>query len=73
MIVFFFWFDLHLKENLFLGFYDGSVAVYNIADEKKRPKYRSTARNGKHTDPVWQVRSTFLFQRKLAINLFCKT
>ena len=40
----------------FLGFYDGSVAVYNIADEKKRPKYQSTARNGKHTDPVWQVR-----------------
>ncbi|CAF1129899.1 unnamed protein product, partial [Didymodactylos carnosus] len=38
------------------GFYDGSVAVYNIADENKRPKYQSTARNGKHTDPVWQVR-----------------
>jgi dynein intermediate chain 1 len=33
------------------------VAVYNIADENKRPKYQSTARNGKHTDPVWQVRS----------------
>ncbi|CAF0999726.1 unnamed protein product [Rotaria magnacalcarata] len=38
------------------GFYDGSVAVYNIAEENKRPKYQSTARNGKHTDPVWQVR-----------------
>jgi dynein intermediate chain 1 len=38
------------------GFYDGSVSVYNIADESKRPKYQSTARNGKHTDPVWQVR-----------------
>ena len=41
---------------IFLGFYDGSVCVYNIADEHKRPKYQSTARNGKHTDPVWQVR-----------------
>jgi dynein intermediate chain 1 len=48
---------LHLKQTIsLLGFYDGSVAVYNIADEKKRPKYQSTARNGKHTDPVWQVR-----------------
>jgi len=44
------------KKIFFSGFYDGSVAVYNIADEKKRPKYQSTARNGKHTDPVWQVR-----------------
>lgn len=41
---------------VFAGFYDGSVAVYNIADENKRPKYQSTARSGKHTDPVWQVR-----------------
>ncbi len=46
--------DLFLFNNL--GFYDGSVSVYNIADENKRPKYQSTARNGKHTDPVWQVR-----------------
>jgi len=42
--------------SVYQGFYDGSVAVYNIADDKKRPKYQSTARNGKHTDPVWQVR-----------------
>jgi WD40 repeat protein len=46
--------DLSLFDHL--GFYDGSVSVYNIADEQKRPKYQSTARNGKHTDPVWQVR-----------------
>ena len=49
----------HHITNLILGFYDGSVAVYNIADETKRPKYQSTARNGKHTDPVWQVRSVY--------------
>ena len=46
----------YLQWNFALGFYDGSVAVYNIADENKRPKYQSTARTGKHTDPVWQVR-----------------
>ncbi len=46
--------DLSAFNNL--GFYDGSVSVYNVADENKRPKYQSTARNGKHTDPVWQVR-----------------
>ena len=50
-------FELNSLENKFFsGFYDGSVAVFNIADEGKRPKYQSTARNGKHTDPVWQVR-----------------
>ena len=38
------------------GLYDGSVAVYNIADDGKRPKHQSTARNGQHTDPVWEVR-----------------
>ncbi|CAF1266610.1 unnamed protein product [Adineta steineri] len=50
--------DFHPKHPNLLccGFYDGSVAVYNIADENKRPKYQSTARSGKHTDPVWQVR-----------------
>lgn len=37
-----------------VGFYDGSVGVYNI--ERKEPIHRCTAKNGKHTDPVWQVR-----------------
>ncbi|CAF0780705.1 unnamed protein product [Adineta ricciae] len=47
----------HTHSNLLCcGFYDGSVAVYNVADDTKRPKYQSSARNGKHTDPVWQVR-----------------
>ncbi|CAF4140610.1 unnamed protein product [Adineta steineri] len=49
-------FHHHHPNLLCCGFYDGSVAVYNVADEQKRPKYQSTARNGKHTDPVWQVR-----------------
>ncbi|XP_052702464.1 dynein intermediate chain 2, ciliary-like isoform X2 [Crassostrea angulata] len=37
-----------------IGFYDGSVGVYNV--QKKEPVHRCTAKNGKHTDPVWQVR-----------------
>lgn len=37
------------------GFYDGSVAVYNMAEATQSPKYISSAKNGKHTDPVWQV------------------
>lgn len=37
------------------GFYDGTVAVYNTAENIQTPKYMSSAKNGKHTDPVWQV------------------
>ncbi|XP_052279386.1 dynein intermediate chain 2, ciliary-like isoform X1 [Dreissena polymorpha] len=38
-----------------VGFYDGSVGVYNI-EKKDGHLHRCTAKNGKHTDPVWQVR-----------------
>jgi dynein intermediate chain 1 len=38
------------------GFYDGSVAVYNTAEKTNEPKYSSSTKNGKHTDPVWQVK-----------------
>jgi len=37
-----------------VGFYDGSVGVYNV-EKKDGPVHRCTAKNGKHTDPVWQV------------------
>ncbi|XP_013403907.1 dynein intermediate chain 2, ciliary isoform X2 [Lingula anatina] len=39
-----------------VGFYDGSVGVYNLTENQNAPVYLSTAKNGKHTDPVWQVR-----------------
>ena len=39
-----------------VGFYDGTVGVYNTAESSPVPKYTSSAKNGKHTDPVWQVR-----------------
>ncbi|XP_030008798.1 dynein, axonemal, intermediate chain 1, paralog 2 [Sphaeramia orbicularis] len=38
-----------------VGFYDGCVAVYNLKEEGQEPVYKSTAKTGKHTDPVWQV------------------
>ncbi|KAL4227306.1 cytoplasmic dynein with WD40 domain [Mactra antiquata] len=38
-----------------VGFYDGSVGVFNV-EKKDGPLHRCTAKNGKHTDPVWQVR-----------------
>ena len=37
-----------------VGFYDGSVGVFNF-EKKDGPVHRCTAKNGKHTDPVWQV------------------
>lgn len=37
------------------GFYDGSVALFSAVDRKDGPIHRCTAKNGKHTDPVWQV------------------
>lgn len=50
--------DIHPEHPYLLaaGFYDGSVAVYNVTDSRTTPVYISTAKNGKHTDPVWQVR-----------------
>lgn len=35
----------------------GSVAVYNLQEKTKGPVFRSTAKSGKHSDPVWQVSS----------------
>ncbi|XP_072353366.1 dynein, axonemal, intermediate chain 1, paralog 2 isoform X2 [Scyliorhinus torazame] len=39
-----------------VGFYDGCVAVYNIKERSAKPVYKSSAKSGKHTDPVWQVK-----------------
>ncbi|XP_078139734.1 dynein intermediate chain 2, ciliary-like [Centroberyx gerrardi] len=50
--------DIHeeLSYLVAVGFYDGCVAVYNLIEEGLQPVYKSTAKTGKHTDPVWQVR-----------------
>jgi dynein intermediate chain 1, axonemal len=42
-----------------VGFYDGNVAVYNLVENRSGPVYVSTAKTGKHTDPVWQASSLF--------------
>ena len=41
------------------GLSDGNVAVYNLQKNPQKPSYISTARNGKHTDIVWQVKKIF--------------
>ncbi|CAJ1051534.1 dynein%2C axonemal, intermediate chain 1, paralog 2 [Xyrichtys novacula] len=50
--------DIHEQHShlVAVGFYDGSVAVYNLKEAGPEPVYKSTAKTGKHTDPVWQVR-----------------
>ncbi|KAJ3064774.1 cytoplasmic dynein with WD40 domain, partial [Podochytrium sp. JEL0797] len=38
-----------------VGLYDGSVLVYNMQKKVDGPLFRCNPKNGKHTDPVWQV------------------
>ena len=49
--------DIHQNHPYLLcaGFYDGSVGVYNLTENTPHALYFSTAKTGKHTDPVWQV------------------
>lgn len=40
-----------------VGFYDGSVAVYDMHSKTlATPTYKATALTGKHSDPVWQIK-----------------
>ncbi|XP_077384790.1 dynein, axonemal, intermediate chain 1, paralog 2 [Festucalex cinctus] len=50
--------DIHKQHSYLVavGFYDGCVCVYNLKKKGLEPEYKSNARTGKHTDPVWQVR-----------------
>ncbi|KFP31547.1 Dynein intermediate chain 1, axonemal, partial [Colius striatus] len=41
---------------LAVGFYDGNVAIYSLKKATSQPSYKSSAKSGKHTEPVWQVR-----------------
>lgn len=40
---------------LAVGCYDGSVMVFDVRSKTNKPLFQSTAKTGKHTDPVWQV------------------
>jgi len=50
--------DVHSSYShlIVVGFYDGTVGVFNLEEKTTKPVYMSNARNGKHTDPVWEVR-----------------
>ncbi|XP_078240303.1 dynein axonemal intermediate chain 1 isoform X3 [Pogona vitticeps] len=51
--------DIHVDHPylIVVGFYDGNVAIYNLKKPaSSQPGYKSTAKSGKHTDPVWQVK-----------------
>ncbi|KAL4659002.1 dynein intermediate chain 1, axonemal-like [Arapaima gigas] len=50
--------DIHAKLShlVAVGFYSGSVAIYNLKEKSTQPMYRSTAKCGMHADPVWQVK-----------------
>ena len=41
---------------LVAGLYDGTVCVFNLQKDRKRPLYTSLPNNGKHRDAVWQVK-----------------
>ncbi|KAI1240235.1 hypothetical protein IHE44_0011693 [Lamprotornis superbus] len=50
--------DFHIDHPhlLAVGFYDGNVAIYNLKKASSQPSYKSSAKSGKHTEPVWQVK-----------------
>ncbi|XP_070446387.1 dynein axonemal intermediate chain 1 isoform X3 [Equus przewalskii] len=50
--------DMHMDHPylVVVGHYDGNVAIYNLKKPHSQPSFRSSAKSGKHTDPVWQVK-----------------
>ena len=40
---------------LVVGLYDGNVLVYDLQNKTDTPIYRSSTKENKHMDPVWQV------------------
>ncbi|XP_034519932.1 dynein intermediate chain 1, axonemal isoform X3 [Ailuropoda melanoleuca] len=50
--------DMHVDHPylVVVGHYDGNVAIYNLKKPHSQPSFRSSAKSGKHMDPVWQVR-----------------
>ena len=40
---------------LAIGLYDGRVLVFNLQKKVDAPVFQSSNKDGKHTDPVWQV------------------
>ncbi|KAM5258219.1 dynein axonemal intermediate chain 1 isoform 4-T4 [Hipposideros larvatus] len=48
--------DIHVDHPylVVVGHYDGNVAIYNLKKPQSQPAFHSSAKSGKHTDPVWQ-------------------
>ena len=44
-----------IYDRSFVTLFLGSVAVFSACDNQTKPLYSSTAKTGKHTDPVWEV------------------
>lgn len=49
-------FSVRSPHMLAVGMHDGTVAVFDVRSRRTTPAHASTAANGKHADPVWQVR-----------------
>jgi dynein intermediate chain 1 len=50
--------DFHPQHGslLAVGLYDGTVMIFDICNKVNKPIFQSNVKNGKHTDPVWQVK-----------------
>nr|XP_019590092.1 PREDICTED: dynein intermediate chain 1, axonemal isoform X6 [Rhinolophus sinicus] len=56
--------DIHVDHPYLVavGHYDGNVAIYNLKKPHFQPAFRSSAKSGKHTDPVWQCSKSYSSQ-----------
>ncbi|XP_045418902.1 dynein axonemal intermediate chain 1 isoform X3 [Lemur catta] len=56
--------DMHVDHPFLVvvGHYDGNVAIYNLKKPHSQPTFRSSAKSGKHTEPVWQCSKSYSSQ-----------
>ncbi|XP_017805271.2 dynein intermediate chain 1, axonemal isoform X3 [Papio anubis] len=56
--------DIHVDHPYLVavGHYDGNVAIYNLKKPHSQPSFRSSAKSGKHSDPVWQCSKSYSSQ-----------
>lgn len=50
--------------------YDGTVAIYDLARKSELPLYKSSTKTGKHTDPVWEVSTLYIYKIEIYIKSF---
>eukprot|EP00074_Homo_sapiens_P066463 XP_011516150.1 dynein intermediate chain 1, axonemal isoform X3 [Homo sapiens] len=56
--------DIHVDHPYLVavGHYDGNVAIYNLKKPHSQPSFCSSAKSGKHSDPVWQCSKSYSSQ-----------